>query len=262
MKLINIIEKEYTGVSKTVVNSIVSPKKDEKLEYALMPLQNTYAKGVHTLRNSYVRKEEVPSQLWYKSNGQKLVRPLSFRENLLARVDNFETLKNKDGSVRTMEERLKFFNMWFDSCTGLAYSSQNENDFMIISICEELIIMPENFRKEYLLIDYTHFQSKGFSLKRSQAKYCQALTHSEVITHPAWIASVEEDIGLLCTYASIVFDQTNERRNESMSFYLKDKMEKDQLRGMFVSNLDDSSFASASNYFYVDSSFLRAAPLS
>ncbi len=260
MKFTDLIDKEYADVSETVVDSLVSPKKMEKLEYKLMPVQATYAYGVYALRNSYKRKEsEVPSLLRYERDGQKIIRPLSFKENLLARVDDFETLKNKDGSNKTIEERLRLFDTLLDSCTGIVYSSKNENDFMIVPVCKELITIPKNFSNEYLSVDYASLQGRGTRLKRSQAKYDELLTESKVISHPAWIASVEEDITLLGTYTSIAFKHSSRSEGKLMGFYLRNQIEKDQLRGLFVSDRNYNSNAGGSN-LYDGSSFLRATP--
>ena len=263
MKLSNIIKTEYEDVSEKVVSKVVSPKKMEKLKYKLMPGQNTYAKGVHALRDSYAQNEaEVPSHLWYNCDGQRIVRPLTFRENLQARVDDFETLKNKDGSIRTIEDRLRLFGTWFDSCTGIAYSSNND-DFMIIPMCKELITIPRDFNDEYTQVDYASLQGKGFSLKRSQAKYDQQLTESEVISHPAWFASVEEDVTLLCMYVSVVFKHMINKDGKSMDFYLKDQIKKDQLMDLFVYGCNSNSIASGNvNLNFDGTSFLRATPLS
>jgi len=258
MRFTEIIEKEYESVSETAVGKLVSPKKMEKLEYELMPRQDTYAEGVHTLRNSYAEKEaEVPSYLWYDSVDQKIVRSLTFRENLQARVDDFETLKNKNGSTRTIKERFRLFDTWLDSCTGIVYSSKNEDDFMIIPVCKELITIPKNFSNEYISMDYASLQDRGTRLKRSQAKYNEFLTESEVISHPAWIASVEEDITLLSTYISIAFKHSSRSEGKLMGFYLRNKIEKDQLRSLFVGIRYDDSGANGGGSLDCGSVFLR-----
>jgi len=271
MRFTEVIEKEYENVSETVVDKLVSPKKMEKLEYEIMPEQSTYAEGVHALRDSYKRKQkDVPSHLWYEVSPRKIlwyevgrpniVRPLTFRENILARVEDFETLKNKDGSTRTMEERLRLFRIWIDSCTGIAYSSHNNDDFMIIPVCKELITIPKDFSNEYLSVNYARLQGRGFSLKRSQAKYDQQLTELEVISHPAWITCVEEDISLLGVYTSIVFKHMSNKNGKAMAFYLKERIENDQL----INPIVYSSFIYSSTYgnYNLDgySFFLRATP--
>ncbi len=260
MRFQEVVENEYKDVSGTVVDRVVSPKRDGRLEYEVMPQQSKYALGVHALRNSYEGKEaEVPSHLWYECDNQKIVRPLTFRENVLARVVDFETLKNKDGSTRTMKKRLRLFNTWLNSCTGIAYSSKAEDDFMIVPVCKELITLPKNFNQSYIQIDYASLQGRGFSLKRSQAKYNELLTESEVISHPGWIASVEEDIHLLCTYTSILFNHLF-RTDKAMVSFLKTQIEKDHLRALFVNF--SSNFSNANGDYDLGGviSLLRATP--
>jgi len=260
MKLARLLDEKYENVSGTVVDKLVSPKKIEKLEYELMPSQSTYGEGVHALQNSYAGKEtEVPSHLWYEYNGRKIIRPLTFRENILARVENFETLKNKNGSTRTMEDRLILFDTLSHSCTGVAYSSRNEEDFMIIPVCKELITLPKNFSEYCIQLNYSSLQGKGFVLKRSHTKYDEQLTESEVITHPAWIAAVQEDIILLCTYTAIVFKQMSNGEDKLMGFYLKDKIYRDQLRSLFVLNRYNDSGA-LGGHNLINTVFFRATP--
>ncbi len=261
MKITEVIDGEYENISETVVDRVVSPKKIEKLEYEVMPEKRIYAEGVYALQNSYAWKEtEVPSHLWYDYVGRRIVRPLTCRENILARVEDFETLKNKDGSTRTIEDKLKLFNVWLDSCMGVAYSSKSEDDFMIVPVCKELITIPKKFSNEYLLVDYVSLQGKGVSLKRSQAKYDTPLSESEVIAHPAWIASVEEDVTLLCTYASIFFNYVKSKEGKAMSFLVAGQSKKDQIRALLVDSLEADS--NAIGYFGLNfnSSFLRATP--
>ena len=261
MKLTNVIEAEYEDVSETVVDRLVPLKKDVKLLYEFMHEQRTYAKNVHALRKSYSRKKnEVPLQMWYetnvqriipsltfkenslakikkfwhKYNGQKIIRPLTFRENLQARVDDFETLKNDDGSTRTIKDRLRLFDDLLDSCTGVAYSYLS-GDFMILPLSKELITLPKNFCDEFINVNYASLQGKGTALKRSQAKYNKPLTELEVISHPAWMAAMQEDISLLCTYASIVFNHLSDGKSKGMGFYLIAYVDRTQLRRLSVS---------------------------
>ena len=262
MKFTTIIENEYKDVSETAVGKVVSLKKEGKLKYEFMSRADTYAEGVHALRESYVEKEaEVPSQLLFGTDGQKIIRPLTFRENILARVEDFETLKNNDGRMRTIEDRLRLFDTWLDSCSGVVYSSQNEDDFMIIPECKELITIPRDFNDEYIQVDYASLQGKGFSLKRSQAKYNQHLTESEVISHPAWIASVGEDMSLLSMYTSIVFNNLKDREGKAMGFYLRARMREDLLKNIFMYGISYNFNTFGLNGFnYGNSSFLRATP--
>ena len=259
MEFSKIVEREYANVSEKVIDKVIFPKKDAKLQYESMSQATTYAKGVHVLQDSYKGNDsEVPPQLWYEVDGRKIVRPLTFRENIIAKIDDFETLKNKDGSTRTIDERLGLFDTWLDSCTAVLYSSNNKDDFMIIPVCKELITIPEDFGDEYIQVDYASLQGKGFVLKRSQAKYNRRLTELEMIYHPAWIAALEEDITLLCAYSSVGFNHMDIFRGRAEGFYLKTIIEKDQIKNMFGYTL---YVASDTGNFEMSSEFLRTTSL-
>ncbi len=263
MKFTEIIDKEYENVSETVVDKLVSPKKDVKLEYEVMPRADTYAEGIHALRNFYEeKKSEVPKQLLYECDGQKIIRPLTFRENILARVEDFETLKNEDGTKRTLSDRLRLFYERLDSCSGVAYSSQKRDEFMIIPICEELITMPKNFRQEFIFVDYDSLKGKGISFKKSQIKSDLLLTEFEVITHPAWIALVEEDMRLLITYSAIMFENMKLVDGKNAGFFLHHRMKnEDLLNSVFVKSNVNNSDIRGSSLFSTLYSFLRATQL-
>ncbi len=257
MKFTKVVDEEYKSVSETVVKEIISSKRDMKLHYELMPLQIGYDKSLRALQNSYKGNEaEVPSQMWYEVYGRKIIRPLTFKENILALVDDFETLKDQNGSKRTIEDRLQLFKTWLDSCTGIA-NSKNNDDFMIIPVCKELITIPNNFCKEYIQIDYASLKCEGISLKRSQAKYDRFLTEFEVITHPAWIAIFEEDISLLCTYTSIVFNHVEKSSSKAMKFYLKKEIKKDQISNLFINYRNYTSISIQQFNVHYFSFFLR-----
>ncbi len=230
-----------------------------KLNYQLMSRTASYANGVHAFRDSYKGKEaEVPKQLLYDNNGEIIIRPLTFKENISARVEDFETLQNPDGTERTLDERLRLFDSWLDSCTGIAYSAEQTADFKIIPVCRELITIPSGFNKEYIGVNYNSLE--GIALKRSQAKYNQSLTQSEVLEHHGWLAAVEEDKNLLQTYNSIVFANMAQSNGTAMGFYLRTQIQENQLRALFVYRSISISNAIGSDYLYNRASFLRVAP--
>ena len=240
------------------------PQRNIKLQYELMLEATSYANGVGAFRDSYKDKEaEVPQQLLYDNNGKTIIRPLTFRENLLARVEDFETLNNSDGTERTLDQRLRLFKKWLDSCTGIAYSaeqtdSNQTDDFRIIPVCKELITISSSFNQEFISINYATLQ-EGTPLKRSQAKYNLGLTQSEVLEHQGWLVAVEEDKTLLQAYSTIVFSNMVQSNGNAMGFYLRNDIGRNQLRALFV----DYGFSSnAVGYDVLNdrASFLRVAP--
>ena len=122
----------------------------------------------------------------------------------------------------------------------------------LVNICEELIEITQDFNRKFLPIDYSSIQ--GVELDSSQAKYGKLLTKQEVLDHPAWLTAVEEDRELLRAYSDIVFAES---RGKNMGFWVLDSPNKDQLRALFVYDLDNSSYASGYDYLDNSGSFLR-----
>jgi len=263
VKLTNIVEGEYKDVFGAVIDTVVPSKEGWKLAYEVMSQTNTYAEGVYALRNFYEEtRYEAPKQLLYACDGQKIIRPMTFKENILARVEDFETRVPKDGTKRTLDDRLKLFRERLDSCSAIAYSSQNKDEFMIIPLCKELITIPKDLSNNFISICYSDFQGRGISLKYSQAKYNLLLTESEVISHPAWIAAVEEDMRLLIAYSGIMFDNMKLIGGKTAGFFLHNEMKsEDMLLGIFVKSNINNSDIGGSSIFCTPFSFLCATQL-
>ncbi|MBT3537987.1 hypothetical protein HN933_02275 [Candidatus Woesearchaeota archaeon] len=223
--------------------------------HILMPQTSTYALGVQALRDVY-SEGKCPDHPVIEIAGSRIVRPLTFKENIEARVNDYKTLTNPDGSERTKEERLRLFNRWLDSSCGIAYKA-GTTKFKIIPVCKELIEVVKNFNGEYLPINYD--KVVGTELDRSNAKYDTLLTKAEVIEHPAWRTAVEDDKELLKDYADIIFTE-KKSANKLMSFWTRSNIAQDQLRALFVDNLNDNSSANGSDYLSNYGSFLQVAP--
>ncbi|MBW2993433.1 hypothetical protein KY317_02570 [Candidatus Woesearchaeota archaeon] len=231
---------------------------EKVVRYKITPRADTYAMGVHALRDSATRLHP----LFKQESGEKIIRPLTFRENIEAKIADYETLKNPDGSERTKEERLILFNAWLSSCTGVVYRA-NSTRFKIIPLCKELIMIDKNV-KEDLPVDYDSMA--GVELDHDEARYDELLNKSKVLEHPAWITALEDDKALLKNYADIVFDLI--KKNESMGFWVinkinknevgdKSKADKDELRVLCLDSIDNNSFAYGYNNFDYDVRFVQ-----
>ncbi len=73
--------------------------------YVLMPYANTYARGVETLQKE-LEARPAAHPTFTLPDGSEIYRPLTFKETIKARVENYENWFNYDGSRRTLEERL------------------------------------------------------------------------------------------------------------------------------------------------------------
>ncbi len=230
-------------------------------QYILMPQTTTYALGVEALRESY-RKGECPNQPTILLAGNTLVRPLTFKENITARVEDFHRLKHADGSDRTLEDRLRFFDKWLDACTGIGYQA-GTTKFKIVPVCEPLITIASDFGETHL--DTPYHSLPGIELDRSHGKYGTSLTPVEIENHAGWRTALEGEVPLLTQYRDIVFAALQERNptktkpEKAMAFHVQTGHTTDELRALFVGSLINYSGAVGGSLSNIGS-FLRVAP--
>ncbi len=256
----------------TPADAVATPKKEPKQakptpektvvegSYLLMPQASTYAQGAYAMRKACEKETSSPHPLFTVDDGSQIYRPLTFKEVIQAKVTDYNTLLDEEGNDRTLEDRLRFFENWIDSCTGMAYKA-GTTAFKVIPMSKELITIKKSFNEEFSPIEYDDMV--GVELDTSKGKYDDSLTKKEVINHKAWLAAVEEDKVLLKEYRDIVFDQlkTKYDRDTGMGFYFADVGEEDdELRALFVYSLNYSSDAYGSNDLSSSGSFLLVAP--
>jgi hypothetical protein len=166
-----------------------------------------------------------------------LPRPLTMKETLQSRIENFNTSHNPDGTERSPEFRKRLFLQWFCSCTGIHYNP-NTDKFMIIHCCDRLITLDSSFSKEFVDVPYGSLQ--GIELDRTKLRYDSLLTKQEVLQHEGWLALFENDAVLLKEYADIVFSF---KSGNLMGFWLSPKtnVTRPELRAVCVDNVDSNS---------------------
>ena len=228
--------------------------------YILMPETSSYALGVHSMRKKCKEETASPHPQFTLNDGSQIYRPLTFKEVIQAKVIDYNTLHHEEGNERDLEDRLRFFNHWIDSGTGMAYKA-GTTKFKVVPQCTELITIKKGFNKEFLPIEYDAIV--GVELDTTAGKYDESLTKKEVMNHKAWLAAVEEDKALLKEYRNIVFDQlkTKYDRDIGMGFYFADVGEEDELRALFVNLLNYNSNASGNGSLSNGGSFLLVAPV-
>ncbi len=225
--------------------------------YMLMPEKDTYAKGVHALRTKCEKENDCPHPMFVQDDGSKIYRPLTFKENIEVRVNDFNTLYNFDGKERKKRERLRLFTRrWLDSCTGIAYK-KGTTKFKLVPVSKDLITLSKGFNNAYVDINYDTID--GIELDRKDGIYDRLLTLSQVENHPAWLAAVDGDTHLLKAYGDIVF--ANVKQDTVMGFYTLQNTPQDQLRALLVHDLDSDSRAYGSYNLGDNGSFLLVAPV-
>lgn len=217
----------------------------------------TYAKAVEALRRSC---EELGDGLtlaqptFTTEDGSQVPRPLSFKEVLEAKVDDFETLLDINGKPKDMKDRLRLWNVYNDSCTGNAHKADSDM-IKIIPVCQELVLIDPAFSGTFLPVSFASL--KGTTLNRTKATYNQPLTKQAYLNHPAWNAACETDKVLLKTHWRIVFEQTENEK--MMGWYLRNRTTEDELRAVYVGDLGRDAFADGSCGLDVDTRLVQVA---
>ena len=200
-------------------------------------------------------REHIPPGNAYHPLVKGFPRPLSLKETLQERVNDYNTLTTADGTARTEAERKQLFLRYFYSCTGIHYNPDND-EFMLVPVCDRLISLDSAFNEPFIDIPYNTFQ--GIKLNRTHSKYDSLLSQSEVLEHHGWRALVEDDHNLLQAYTDIAFSL---KSGKLMTFWLRDKnnVSKPELRAVCVYSIVDNSSAGgySLNYF---ARFLIKAP--
>ncbi|MBU2589155.1 MAG: hypothetical protein KKB39_00150 [Nanoarchaeota archaeon] len=256
---LQFLNKEAKGNLTSLISKLEAriPKQISDLRYIVMPRASNYAKGVKALKNDCLidssnaqptfsyHVDPKNSSLWAITP-----RPLTFEENIKARVDDYETLFDENGNERDLNLRTRLFNTYLDSCTGIAYKAKTTK-FKIVTECSELINIASNFNEHYLPIDYGSIN--GIELDSSQGIYNQLLTPKQILEHPAWNEFIK-DKSLLKTYIDLFFKL--KPRDVIMGFGVRRNTAKDELRALFV-NIVNNSSAGGDNSLISSAYFLR-----
>ncbi|MBI4980107.1 hypothetical protein HZC30_00950 [Candidatus Woesearchaeota archaeon] len=219
----------------------------ERKSYIQMPQTNTYALGMHALQKA-CEAEKNPHQPQIALYGRKVYRSNTFLENILARLEDFNTFTNPDGSSRSMDERLRYFNTWLDSCCGVAYKAGLPK-LKLKHVCPQLVGISKYFSKGFLPIDYAFFK-EDVELDRS----------SQNFVREGWIDLLEGQEKVYREYLALLKEIKNQEIIPNFWVLDQDSLKTDKLRAVNVSNLDSNSIAYGNGNLSNDSRFLRRSP--
>lgn len=178
-----------------------------------------YSSAVHSLRNACQEEDNCLHPQFTTAAGAQIYRPLTFRENMLARVEDYYTLNEWT--------RFRLFDINLYSCTGIAYKA-NSSKIKIIPLCKELIDIPDNFSDHFLPLDYDSLQGEGVVEVEINTFYL-SLSKKGALNSPLWNAAAEEDKSLLKEYINLV---SSIRELEDISFALDYPADTDNLRAL------------------------------
>jgi len=214
-------------------------------KYLLMPETRTYSIGTNTLQKKCTRANNQNHPQFMLPERGKVYRPLTFKENCLAQLHEFNTLTNSNGSQRTLEQRMEFLIQPFiDSCCGIAYpgKGRNSSKFKLILQSPELIGLEKNFDQEFISVDYAQLACTR-ELDRKRSDYGVNLNPREIDSHEGWLTLFEDDRTTLRNYRKMVEEALALRnpgvqRGAFMAFPLLDALTDDQLRAVSIYTVD------------------------
>ena len=246
---------DYVRANQKDIKKIIDSCKNRNFEVYDFSKGSTYGKAIHDLRQAFKKGECNAQPLFVKDNGRKVVRPLTFKETIEKRVNDYNVLENPDGSKRTEEKRLRLFNVYLDSCTGIA-NKKNSKKFKIVPVCKELILIDKNFNDAYLPVDYNSIG--GNVVDGSKGKFNQLLTEREVLNNAGWIEALEGDKALLKEYSGIVYS-LRDKGSKLMAFRVNENTSEDQLRALCLDSIGSYSNAGCSSILSVSGRLLWVA---
>ncbi|MBI4980663.1 hypothetical protein HZC30_03860 [Candidatus Woesearchaeota archaeon] len=214
--------------------------------YILMPKASTYALGLHTLQEACVAERNQHQPQLILPDQRKVYRANTFLENILARMNDWDTLRDSNGKERTLEDRKRYFTTWLDSSCGVAYNSKSTKLKLNLQ-CQELMGIAKDFNEAFLSVDYASFAG-DVTLDSS----------SQNFVRDAWLALLEEKTDVYQSYLGVLKAITG--RDIIPGFWKGQNTEKDELRAVFVSYLDYVSYAGGGKDLYDVGRFLRRSP--
>jgi hypothetical protein len=184
---------------------------------------NSYPISVHVLRENYAKGLCKNQPTFAKKDGSKIVRPLTFKENVEAILDD-GMKSGTPGFEHGVIVSLSIpDHMMLNSCAGVVYPGNYEySKFKLVPVCADLINIGLKNDHNYLLLNdceiHDYREIEGVELDVNKAVYNERLSKSQALEHPGWIALFEEDKALLKAYADFVFGNSIEK---GMEFRIK-----------------------------------------
>ena len=222
------------------------PASDNRLisvgNYILMSQTSTYALGLHALQEACQKENNQHHPQITLPDGRKVYRANTFLEDILARMNDWETLTDGNGNTRTEDERKRYFITWLDSCGGIAYK-QKTTKLKLQLICPQLMGIAKDHKSAFLSVNYAGFSGQEFD------------SSAPNFVHDAWLYLLEGRTDVYTDYLKTL--KTITGRDVIPGFWKQQNTTTDELRAVFVDNLDIISGANGSSYLDNNGRFLR-----
>lgn len=220
----------------TIIAEQEEPRKVTAVYYRGVVSGSSYLDGLLALQQAYV-DERCPQAHPIRLNEDRkgllcAAVPLSIQENIRARVEEYETRFNADGSHRTEEERTYLFSLPLASRTGIAYKKESTKfkvnpDHPAMEVVNPLHIELEInlqpklrvFQPEACIpIDYDKLRWPEFDSYGATAAspFMQGgFTERDAVDFPVWQMLVQDE-ALRRTYFRILLPLVERARDERL----------------------------------------------
>ena len=215
--------------------------------YILMDQASTYALGLHTLQEACKAERNSHQEQIILPDGRTVYRANTFLENILARMNDWETKSDPKGKARTVEDRKRYFDTWLDSSCGVAYKA-GDTKFKLQLVCLPLMGIAQDFNQLFMPVDYNSFQGQKFDSSNPN------------FTRNAWMALLEERTDVYTNYLKMLKEIAGRDITPNFWTRSKDNLKTDELRAVYVSNLGYDSDAYGINVLNYLARFLRRSP--
>ena len=223
--------------SVTIAN-LWTPTK-QGVEYSVVRDSN-YEKTQKKFRQECLRDPNNVQPTMILPGGIVVPKQFTFLETIIARLDDFFTYTNPDGSQRTEDERKALFNTWLDSSTAIAYQKKT-NNAIIIPNSSELLTLPKDFSDAYWTVDFSKLS--GINIKTTDS------------VQNKWRAALEGRNDVYNKYIQLM----NHFGINHPNFWTINPPEQDQLRALCINSLDSNSNADGIDNLNDGTAFVRVA---
>ena len=168
-------------------------------------------------------------------NPNTIYRPLTYKENVEAIIDDYETLNYPDNTPRDMNNREKLLNVGLNSCTGIAYK-KNSDKFKISRKCHSLITLDDDFNEEFKSILYDIYPGMEFdSTDSTKGIYNSVLSKEQFLEHEVYRYLYDDDVSLMNKYWEIVQESLHSTQKTDFLFELEitANTQTDELRNLY-----------------------------
>ena len=222
-------------------------------EYSLIK-KNTYVEAVHALQSQLDAHPSAAHPKFHDGQNE-LYRPLTFKENIEAKLESFEPITRPDRTIVADDEHNALFASDLSSCTGIAYNVGTTR-FKIKNVCLDLIAFKQS-DECYVPVDYDSFD--GVELDLSESIYNAPLTRKQFLNHKAYRVLFDDNSELMKAYWNITLLMS--AKPLLLQFSAMTLVSRDQLLELVIDNRNNDSGASGCCDLSTPTPFVRIDPV-